>query len=89
MAKLLAETELLEFADQETARETARLARAALFDPANAEPAPPEANGAGAMTSASGATGPLAEIRESMTRPITRRDLLHGRLSGGSDVPRR
>ncbi len=83
---------LLEFADHETARQTALLAREALFDPANAEA--PEPRAANPTPSApggasSGAPGPIAQLEASLTAPITRRDLLHARLSGGIDESRR
>ncbi len=80
---------VLEFADHETARQTAELAREALFDAANAEP--PE-QPVGVTTPAAEAThtaGPLAELEASLGKSISRRDLLHGRLLGGSDDPRR
>jgi [NiFe] hydrogenase assembly HybE family chaperone len=81
---------VLEFADHETARETARLAREALFDTANAERADTTAGTAIAGTSNAAATasGPLAQLSAGLETPITRRELLHGRLSGGSDASR-
>jgi [NiFe] hydrogenase assembly HybE family chaperone len=82
---------VLEFADHETARLTAELARAALFDAANAE-APEQSVGAATPAAPSQATrspGPLAELEANLGTSISRRDLLHGRLLGGSDDPRR
>jgi len=72
---------VLEFADHETARETALLARDALFDSANAElPQHPIGN----LT-----PGPLAELEARLGTSVSRRDLLHGHLPGGGDAPRR
>jgi [NiFe] hydrogenase assembly HybE family chaperone len=74
---------VLEFADHETARQTAQLARDALFDAANAE------TGAGneltpALANADSSTdahpGPLARLEQTLASPISRRDLLHGHL---------
>ena len=83
---------LLEFADHETARQTALLAREALFDAANAEvPELPAANVAAshAKAPASEAPGPLAQLEASLAAPITRRDLLHARFQGETDESRR
>lgn len=83
---------LLEFADHETARQTALLAREALFDAANAEvPELPAANLAPshAQAPASEAPGPLAQLEASLAAPITRRDLLHARFQGETDESRR
>ena len=81
---------VLEFADHETARETARLAREALFDVTNAERAdtPPGNAIAGTSNATATAPGPLAQLRAGLETPITRRELLHGHLSGGSDASR-
>lgn len=81
---------VLEFTDHETARQTARLAREALFDVANAEP-PESALGAPtpAASPATSTPGPLAEFEASLGTAISRRDLLHGRFSGEGDDPRR
>jgi [NiFe] hydrogenase assembly HybE family chaperone len=62
---------LLEFDDQATARLVAALAREALFDPANAE-AP-----------AAGSPGPLARLQEQFDAPVSKRDFLRGRATGG------
>jgi [NiFe] hydrogenase assembly HybE family chaperone len=69
---------VLEFADHATARETATLARAALFDAAHAE-----ALETPARTNAA-EPGPLAEIAAKFDAPVSRRDLFHGRFGGGS-----
>lgn len=68
---------VLEFADHATAQETARLARAALFDVAHAEA--PE----GSAPAKADEPGPLAEIAAKVRAPLSRRDLLHGRFGGG------
>lgn len=81
---------VLEFADHDTARQTAQLAREALFDAANAEP--PERPVGGLTPEAlrqRTTPGPLAELESSLGTAISRRDLLHGRMPGGSDGPRR
>ena len=67
---------MLEFADHETARQTARLARAALFEAAHAESPVRE-------SAAEPGCGRLAEIAATIRTPLSRRDLLHGRLRGG------
>jgi len=74
---------VLEFVDHETARQTAALAREALLDAANAEPAPgeiaaPGPQGGGAPVEASRV---LSEIEAKLAQRVSRRDLLHGRLS--------
>jgi [NiFe] hydrogenase assembly HybE family chaperone len=69
---------LLEFADHETAREAALVARAALLDAANAE-SPQEPTG-------NLSPRPLAELQARLDTPLSRRDLLHGRLAGGRDA---
>ncbi|HEY1461362.1 MAG TPA: [NiFe]-hydrogenase assembly chaperone HybE [Casimicrobiaceae bacterium] len=82
---------VLEFADHETARQTAQFAREALFDAANAEP-PEQPVGAATPTEPSQVThspGPLAELEASLGTPISRRDLMHGRIFGDGDAPRR
>jgi [NiFe] hydrogenase assembly HybE family chaperone len=80
-----------EFTDHETARETARLARQALFDPAHAEPAEAgDASARSAGTNAAEAPRPLAELTQNLAAPLTRRELLRGHcLLGGSDASRR
>ncbi len=82
---------VLEFADHETARQTAQLAREALFDAANAE-LPEDPIGKLTPTAASqpaATPGPLAELESSLGTSISRRDLLHGRIFGGGDDTRR
>lgn len=79
---------VLEFADHETARQTARLARNALFDAANAElPEQPAAEPDRVPAAADAAApGPLAQLEASLATPVSRRDLLHGRfLPDGDD----
>jgi [NiFe] hydrogenase assembly HybE family chaperone len=68
---------VLHLADPATARLVAALARDALLDPANADPAPDDAQ-----------PGPLARIQAALTAPLTRVDLLHGRAPGGASVDR-
>ena len=75
---------VLEFADHETARETARRAREALFDAANAESPP----ACGASEDPAAAPGPLAQLAAGLATPVSRRDLLRGRFPGGNDAPR-
>jgi [NiFe] hydrogenase assembly HybE family chaperone len=73
---------LLEFADHASARLVATLARAALFDPANAEvPALPVANLA--PDSAAAAPRPLAQLQEQLGAPLSKRDFLRGGFIGG------
>ena len=73
---------LLEFADHETARHTALLAREALFDSANAEaPELPVANSTPRRQMRPRA-GPLAQLEASLATPMSRRDLLHARFPG-------
>jgi len=71
-----------EFADQETARMVATLAREALFDPANAAvPAVPTTTLSPAADPAP-APGPLARLERSLDAPLSKRNFLRGRLSG-------
>ena len=65
---------MLEFADHETARTTAALARAALFDVTHAE--------ADERRDGDGERRPLAELAAAIETPLSRRDLLHGRFRG-------
>jgi len=70
---------VLELPDHATACQVAELARAALLDPANA-PAPEM------PTAADGAElppGPLAQIKEHATAPMSKRDFLRGRFARG------
>jgi [NiFe] hydrogenase assembly HybE family chaperone len=68
-----------EFADQDTARLVAALAREALFDEANA--------GAGEMPTANlspapgaAAPGPLAQLEQKLDAPLSKRSFLRGRF---------
>ncbi|HUH91843.1 MAG TPA: [NiFe]-hydrogenase assembly chaperone HybE [Casimicrobiaceae bacterium] len=65
---------VLQFADHETARTTAALARAALLDASHAE--------TGNRRDGDAERGPLAEIAAAIETPLSRRDLLHGRFQG-------
>ncbi|MGE5160185.1 MAG: [NiFe]-hydrogenase assembly chaperone HybE [Betaproteobacteria bacterium] len=71
---------VLDLPDHATACQVAELARAALLDPANA--AVPEASSAGA-DHAGLPPGPLAQIRENATAPMSKRDFLRGRFLRG------
>jgi len=71
---------VLEFSDQATAIETARVARAALFDPAHSEPAEGER---GPQRTQAAEPGTLAQITANFHAPLSRRDLFHGRFGGG------
>jgi len=68
-----------EFENHAAARLVAQLARAALFDPANAEA--PERAGAASSWSTGAALHAHGE-----QAPVSRRDLLRGRVTGGGDV---
>jgi len=68
-----------EFENHAAARLVAQLARAALLDPANAEV--PER----AIAAPSSSTG-AAHREHGEQTPVSRRDLLRGRLTGGGDV---
>jgi len=73
---------LLEFADHASARQVAMLARAALLDPANAEvPSMPVANLS--PVAAEDVPRPIAQLRERIATPISKRDFLRGRFVGG------
>lgn len=73
---------LLEFEDHASARMVASLARAALFDPANAEvPVAPEGNLS--LGSAGNERRPLARINEQLATPLSKRDFLRGSFVGG------
>ena len=78
---------VLEFADHETARQTALFAREALFDSANAEIA--DMPVAGSVNSPDNATddspAPLARLEASFAVPLSRRDFLHAHLRGDPD----
>jgi [NiFe] hydrogenase assembly HybE family chaperone len=72
---------VLQFEDQETVRYVAKVSREALFDAENAEkpPAVPEAE------PAADTRRPLAQIEASLDAPLSRRDLLRGRILPGGD----
>ena len=76
---------VLQFADHETARETARLAREALFDAAHAEvedsPASLPRDEADPA-----APGPLAQLEAQLKEPLSRRDLMHGMFRRARDA---
>jgi [NiFe] hydrogenase assembly HybE family chaperone len=73
---------LLEFDDHASARLVASLARAALFDPANAEVAVmPEGNLSPEL--ASGDRRRLARMDEQLATPLSKRDFLRGSFVGG------
>jgi [NiFe] hydrogenase assembly HybE family chaperone len=64
---------LPDFDDHETARQVASLAREALLDPANADPAAP----VGARR-----PGPLARLEAGIGAPLSKRDFLRGAFLG-------
>jgi [NiFe] hydrogenase assembly HybE family chaperone len=70
---------VLQFADHATARETARLAREALFDATHAEV---EHNPGSTHRSEpdSPTPAPLAQLEAHLTAPLSRRDLLHAQF---------
>ena len=70
---------VLELPDHATACQVAELARAALLDPANA-PAPEMPT---AADDAELPPGPLAQIKEHATAPMSKRDFLRGRFARG------
>ncbi len=73
---------LLEFADHASVRLVAGLARAALFDPANAEA--PRVRAAALSPDTVGAESrPLADLEKRLAAPITKRDFLRGSFVGG------
>ena len=83
---------VLEFVDHASACETARLARAALFDAHHAEPTEgiagqpePATQREGHATEA--APGPIARLEAALHAPVSRRDLLRGRFVGEGDEP--
>lgn len=76
-----------EFEDQATARLVATLAREALFDAANAEPADFPAADLAAATEREDAPGPLAELQERAAAPMSKRDFLRGRVPGSDREP--
>lgn len=71
---------VLQFDDQATARMVAELARAALFDVANAEAsAVPVGNLSPQPERDPAAPGPLAQLEAALNTPQTKRDFLRGR----------
>lgn len=70
---------VLELPDHATARQVAELARAALLDPANA-PVPETPT---ATEDAAHLPGPIAQIKEQATAPMSKRDFLRGRFLRG------
>jgi len=67
---------VLELPDHATACQVAELARAALLDPANAPvPEAPKADEAAELP-----PGPIAQIKEHATAPMSKRDFLRGRF---------
>jgi [NiFe] hydrogenase assembly HybE family chaperone len=81
---------LLQFDDQETARQVAELARAALFDAANAEqPDLPSANLSPQREPADADPGPLAQLEARLDAPQSKRDFLRVRWTGDDHGPRR
>jgi [NiFe] hydrogenase assembly HybE family chaperone len=72
---------VLELPDHATACQVAELARAALLDPANAPV--PEGPKADADADADLPPGPIAQIREHATAPLSKRDFLRGRFLRG------
>jgi len=70
---------VLELPDHATARQVAELARAALLDPANAPV--PEAPRTAEDTELR--PGPIAQIKEQATAPMSKRDFLRGRFLRG------
>ena len=74
---------VFEFADQETARLVATLARAALFDPANAVmPEMPAATLSPPAVDAAAEPAALALLQRKLDAPLSKRNFLRGRLLG-------
>ena len=71
-----------EFADQQTARLVASLAREALFDPANAAVAARPTATLSTAADAAPAPGPLAKLERSLDAPLSKRNFLRGRFPG-------
>jgi len=71
-----------EFADQETARLVATLAREALFDAANAAVAEMPAAGLSPAADSPAAPGPLAQLEQRLDAPLSKRNFLRGRFLG-------
>jgi [NiFe] hydrogenase assembly HybE family chaperone len=78
---------LHEFTDHPTARLVATLAREALFDAANVEA--PEVNSAVLSLPAQAAgPGPLSRLEANLDAPMSKRDFLRARFTGGGDGDR-
>jgi len=73
---------VLEFRDHETARLVASLARDALFDPANADLPTMPIDDLTPAEAAPAGDGPLAQIKQTLEAPLSKRDLLRGRFIG-------
>ena len=73
---------VLELPDHATACQVAALARAALLDPANAPvPEAPKADELAVLP-----PGPIAQIKEHATAPMSKRDFLRGRFLRGEEA---
>lgn len=75
---------VLEFADHETARLVATLARAALFDAANAEVVEMPAANLTPAAEPAAEPGPIAQIGQKLDAPLTKRNFLRGRFLGAN-----
>jgi [NiFe] hydrogenase assembly HybE family chaperone len=73
---------LLHFDDHAAARLVARLAREALFDPANAAVAARPTATLSPAADAAPAPGPLAKLERSLDAPLSKRNFLRGRFPG-------
>jgi [NiFe] hydrogenase assembly HybE family chaperone len=73
---------VLEFDDQATARLVAKLARAALFDPANAEVAELPVGNLTPVRPATDEPSPIAQLTERFSAPLSRREFLHAQFLG-------
>jgi [NiFe] hydrogenase assembly HybE family chaperone len=71
-----------EFADQETARLVATLARAALFDAANAAVIEMPAANLSPVADAAVDPRPLAQLEQRLDAPLSKRNFLRGRFLG-------
>jgi len=77
---------VLQFADHATARETARLAREALFDASNANVGHDKESPIRTEQLQPAAPGPLAQLEAQLHAPLSRRDLLHGQFGRDPDA---
>jgi [NiFe] hydrogenase assembly HybE family chaperone len=71
-----------EFADQETARLVATLARAALFDAANAAVTEMPTGNLSPAADPAAEPGPLAQLERQLDAPLSKRNFLRGRFLG-------